>query len=109
METADTVYAQSDLNIEEIMKLEPDVILYNANNASHAEILKASGIPCVGFATVGASTEADPIERYAQWLAAGRRLWRVRQDGCVYLRGRRDCRRWKLALRPCRKISARPR
>ena len=68
METADTVYAQSDLNIEEIMKLEPDVILYNANNASHAEILKASGIPCVGFATVGASTEADPIERYAQWL-----------------------------------------
>jgi len=28
METADTVYAQSDLNIEEIMKLEPDVILY---------------------------------------------------------------------------------
>ena len=68
METADTVYAQSDLNIEEIMKLEPDVILYNANNASHAEILNASGIPCVGFATVGASTEADPIERYAQWL-----------------------------------------
>ena len=68
METADTVYAQSDLNIEEIMKLKPDVILYNANNASHAEILKASGIPCVGFATVGASTEADPIERYAQWL-----------------------------------------
>ena len=66
METADTVYAQSDLNIEEIMKLEPDVILYNAGNAEHAEILKASGIPCVGFATTG--TDADPLERYAEWL-----------------------------------------
>ncbi len=68
MESADTVYAQSDLNIEEIMKLEPDVILYNANNAEHAEVLKSSGIPAVGFATVGASTDADPIERYEEWL-----------------------------------------
>lgn len=68
MESADTVYAQSDLNIEEIMKLDPDVILYNAGNASHAEILKASGIPCIGFATVGAETEADPLVRYQEWL-----------------------------------------
>lgn len=60
MESSDTVYAQSDLNIEEIMKLEPDVILYNAGNSAHAEILQASGIPSIGFATVGASTEADP-------------------------------------------------
>lgn len=68
MESSDTVYAQSDLNIEEIMKLKPDVILYNAGNAEHAEILKASGIPCVGFATIGADTEADPLERYKEWL-----------------------------------------
>lgn len=51
MESSDTVYAQSDLNIEEIMKLNPDVILYNAGNSSHAEILKASGIPSIGFAS----------------------------------------------------------
>ena len=50
MESSDTVYAQSDLNIEEIMKLNPDVILYNAGNSSHAETLKASGIPSIGFA-----------------------------------------------------------
>ena len=56
LESSDTVYAQSDLNIEEIMKLNPDVILYNAGNSSHAEILKASGIPSIGFATVGASS-----------------------------------------------------
>lgn len=68
MKSSDTVYAQSDLNIEEIMKLNPDVILYNANNASHAQILKESGIPSIGFATVGASTDADSIDRYQQWL-----------------------------------------
>lgn len=50
------------------MKLEPDIILYNANNAEHAEILKASGIPAVGFATIGAETPADPLERYEEWL-----------------------------------------
>ena len=68
MQSADTVYAQSDLNIEEVMKLNPDVIFYNANNASHAQILKSSGIPCVGFETVGGDTEADPLARYQQWL-----------------------------------------
>ena len=67
-ESSDTVYAQSDLNIEEIIKLKPDVIFYNAQNKEHAEILKKSGIPAVGFATVGASTPADPIERYKEWL-----------------------------------------
>ena len=65
-ESSDTVYAQSDLNIEEIIKLKPDVIFYNAQNKEHAEILKKSGIPAVGFATVGASTPADPIERYKE-------------------------------------------
>ena len=59
MESSDTVYAQSDLNIEEIMKLDPDVILYNSGNAQHAEILKASGIPCVGFATVDDEDTGD--------------------------------------------------
>ena len=68
LESEETVYAQSDLNIEEIMKLEPDIILYNANNAEHAEVLKASGIPAVEFATTGAETPADPLERYEEWL-----------------------------------------
>ncbi len=68
LESSDTVYAQSDLNIEEIIKLKPDVILYNANNKEHAQILASSGIPSIGFATVGADSPADPIERYKQWL-----------------------------------------
>ena len=68
-EASDTVYAQSDLNIEEIVKLEPDVIFYNAMNKEHAEILQKSGIPAVGFATIGeGATPADPLERYKEWL-----------------------------------------
>lgn len=70
MTTADTVYAQSDLNIEEIVKLEPDVILYNAGNTAHQEIFEQAGIPAVGFGTVGNefAGPADPPVRYAQWL-----------------------------------------
>ena len=68
MESEQTVYAQSDLNIEEIIKLEPDVIFYNAGNTEHAEILKASGIPAIGFPTIGGDTPADPLTRYKEWL-----------------------------------------
>lgn len=68
LDADNTVYAQSDLNIEEIVKLNPDVIFYNAQNKQHAEMLKKSGIPAVGFATIGAQTPADPVERYKEWL-----------------------------------------
>lgn len=68
LDSQDTVQAQSDINIEEIMKLKPDVIFYNASNKEHYETLKKTGIPCVGFATVGTNGPADPIDRYTQWL-----------------------------------------
>ncbi len=66
MESSDTVYAQSDLNIEEIMKLNPDVILYNAGIFARRD--PEGRHSSIGFATVGASTEADPLERYEEWL-----------------------------------------
>ncbi len=68
LDSQNTVQSQSDINIEEIMKLKPDVIFYNASNKEHYETLKKTGIPCVGFATVGTNGPADPIDRYAQWL-----------------------------------------
>lgn len=64
----ETVKGQSDLNIEEIVKLKPDVIFYNANNKKHAEELKKTGIPMIGFATIGHETPADSLLRYKQWL-----------------------------------------
>lgn len=68
LDSQNTVKAQSDINIEEIMKLKPDVIFYNASNKGHYEALSKTGIPCVGFATVGTNGPADPIDRYTQWL-----------------------------------------
>ncbi len=68
LDSQNTVQAQSDINIEEIMKLKPDVIFYNASNKEHYETLKKTGIPCVGFARVGTNGPADPIDRYTQWL-----------------------------------------
>lgn len=45
MDAEETVHGQSDLNIEEIVKLKPDVIFYNATNKDRYEALKKSGIP----------------------------------------------------------------
>lgn len=69
-EASDTVYAQADLNIEEVIKLKPDVVFYNANNKEHAQIFKEAGIPAVGFATVNNDTgaPADSLIRYKEWL-----------------------------------------
>lgn len=50
------------------MKLETGVSYTMPAIRHHAEILQESGIPCIGFATVGHETEADPLNRYKQWL-----------------------------------------
>lgn len=70
LETADTVYAQGDFNIEEIMKLNPDVIIYPAGiGEEHEQVLQNSGVPCVAFPIIyDPDTPADPILRYQQWL-----------------------------------------
>ena len=52
-----------ELNVEELLNLEPDVVLYNAGNTEHGELFKQAGIPAVGF-----STNGDPTEIYAMWL-----------------------------------------
>lgn len=68
LDTTNTVQGQSDLNVEEIMKLKPDVIFYNAKNQDRYEKLSKTGVPCIGFVTMGADTPADPINRYGEWL-----------------------------------------
>lgn len=69
MDVSNTVYAQGDLNVEAIMELKPDIILYNAGNKEHYEALSKTGIPCVGFATVkGGEGPPDPLTRYRDWL-----------------------------------------
>lgn len=68
LDSQNTVQAQSDINIEEIMKLKPDVIFYNASNKEHYETLKKTGIPCVGFATVGTNGPAISMCGQVGWI-----------------------------------------
>lgn len=68
LDATNTVQGQSDINVEEIMKLKPDVIFYNAKNQDRYEKLSKTGLPCIGFVTMGADTPADPINRYGEWL-----------------------------------------
>lgn len=68
LDATNTVQGQSDLNVEEIMKLKPDVIFYNAKNQDRYEKLSKTGVPCIGFVTMGADSPADPINRYGEWL-----------------------------------------
>lgn len=68
LDATTTVQAQSDLNAEEILKAKPDVIIYNAKNQERYEVLAKTGVPCVGFATIGNLGPADPIDRNGQWL-----------------------------------------
>ena len=68
LDATNTVQGQSDINVEEIMKLKPDVIFYNAKNQDRYEKLSKTGVPCIGFVTMGADTPADPIKMYGEWL-----------------------------------------
>ena len=56
----------SDINMEELMKLEPDVVIYSAGSKELGEALRAAG-----FAAVGISVnkwDYDSIETYDQWI-----------------------------------------
>ncbi len=59
-------YAGSDINLEELMKLEPDVVFYSAVNTAEREIYENVGIPAVGFSTTLAGYNAT--ETYACWI-----------------------------------------
>ena len=56
----------SDINMEELMKLEPDVVIYSAGSKELGEALRSAG-----FAAVGISVnkwDYDSIETYDQWI-----------------------------------------
>ena len=57
----------SDINMEELMKLEPDVVFYNAGSKEIGEALRSAG-----FAAVAVSVNKwnyDSIETYDQWIS----------------------------------------
>lgn len=64
---ADTSFVvNGTVNIEELMKLEPDVVYYSAANKEEYELYKKAGIPAIGFSTTIA--DYDCVETYAKWI-----------------------------------------
>ncbi|MCR5496042.1 MAG: ABC transporter substrate-binding protein [Treponema sp.] len=55
------------INIEEFLKLKPDVVFYNATNQEEGQIYKNAGIPAVGFAVN--LSGYNSVETYADWIS----------------------------------------
>ena len=56
-------YDNGELNVESLLALNVDVVLYNAHNTEHGQMFDKAGIPAVGFTTTG-----DPTSTYADWM-----------------------------------------
>jgi len=57
------------VNVEEVIKLHPDVVFYNTGNQADSEAvanLQTAGIPCVGFSTT--LFEGNTIETFNAWV-----------------------------------------
>lgn len=69
IENVSTTFAEGEsVNVEEVVKLDPDVVFYNTNNAadvSAVEQLTALGIPCVGFST--SLGDCNTVETFNAW------------------------------------------
>lgn len=57
----------SDVNIESLISLNPDVVFYNAGNKSEQEKLENAGLCAVGVSPT--KWKYDCIETYNQWMA----------------------------------------
>lgn len=55
-----------DLNIEELMKLNPDVVFYNCRKKEMHEALVSAGIPAIGVDAVGYGF--DCVKTYDEWI-----------------------------------------
>ena len=68
LSTVETGFIQDgQINAEELMKLNPDLVLYNGANTEEYEILKKAGIPAVGF-LANASGDWNTIESISSWM-----------------------------------------
>lgn len=54
-----------DINMEELLALEPDVVIYNISKTEEGENLEAAGISAVAFSTTKGDT---PIEIFEGWV-----------------------------------------
>lgn len=63
----DTSFVENgEINIEQLMKLEPDVVFYSAANTDEREMYDNAGIKAVGFSTT--LSDYNTIETFANWI-----------------------------------------
>lgn len=67
IKNVDSSFVQNGaVNIEEVLKLKPDVVFYNANNPEERQIYESAGIPTVGFSV--SLSDYNCVETYADWV-----------------------------------------
>ena len=54
------------VNVEELLKLKPDVVFYAAGNDEERQVYENAGIPAIGFSTT--RKEWHCIDTYADWI-----------------------------------------
>lgn len=76
LEVDTSFYDNGELNIEELLKLDPDVVFYNAGNTENAEQFAQAGLTAVGFSTAGTNSGSGDPHPALRRLAgtAGHRL-----------------------------------
>ena len=71
---ASTTFAEgSEPNIEELLKLEPDIVFYNASTPSVGEQLEQAGLPAVAVSVN--KWDYDCIETLDNWIALLSEIW----------------------------------
>ncbi len=66
--SADTSFMKgTDLNLEELLKLKPDVVFYSSSSTALGTALKNAGISAVGVSAT--KWKFDILETYSQWIA----------------------------------------
>lgn len=56
----------NEINIEELLKLKPDVVFYSATNTDEYDKLREAGIPAVGFST--SNWGFNCVETFENWV-----------------------------------------
>ena len=63
----DTSFVENgEINIEQLMALEPDVVFYSASNTDEREMYDNAGIKAIGFSTT--MSDYNSVETFANWI-----------------------------------------
>ncbi len=55
------------INVEELLKLKPDVVFYSATNEEERQVYENAGIPAIGFSVT--LSDYNSVETYADWIS----------------------------------------